>query len=52
MPTPAMHLALGEGILRGEALPHLIRRLLIQQRGPFLLGAHRSVDSSQYLTSP
>ena len=37
MPTPAMHLALGEGTLRGEALPHLIRRMLIQQRDPFLL---------------
>ena len=38
MPTPVMHLALAEEILRGDALPPAVRRLLIQQRGPFLLG--------------
>jgi len=38
MPTPVMHLALAEDILRGDALSPAIRRLLIQQRGSFLLG--------------
>ncbi len=38
MPTPVMHLVLAEEILRGDALSPAIRRLLIQQRGPFLLG--------------
>jgi len=38
MPTPVMHLALAEEILDGSALPPAVRRLLIQQRGPFLLG--------------
>ena len=38
VPTPVMHLALAEEILRGDALPPAIRRLLIRQRGPFLLG--------------
>lgn len=38
-----MHLALAEEILRGDALPPTIRRLLTQQRGPFLLG-HTAPD--------
>lgn len=38
MPTPIMHLALAEEILRGDDLSSAIRRLLIRQRGPFLLG--------------
>jgi len=38
MPTPVMHLALAEEILGGDALPAAVRRLLIQHRGPFLLG--------------
>jgi hypothetical protein len=38
MPTPIMHLALAEEILRGDDLPPATRRLLTQQRGPFLLG--------------
>ena len=38
MPTPVMHLALAEEILRGDALSPSARRLLIQQRGSFLLG--------------
>ena len=38
MPTPVMHLALAEEILHGDALAPAIRRLLGQQRGPFLLG--------------
>jgi len=38
MPTPVMHLALAEEILRGDALSPATRRLLIEQRGPFLLG--------------
>lgn len=38
MPTPVMHLALAEEILRGDALSPDTRRLLIEQRGPFLLG--------------
>ncbi len=33
-----MHLALAEEILQGNTLPPAIHRLLIQQRGPFLLG--------------
>jgi len=33
-----MHLALAKEILRGDALPPAIRRLLIRQRSPFLLG--------------
>jgi hypothetical protein len=38
MPTPIMHLALAEEILRGGDLPPDVRRLLVQQRGPVLLG--------------
>lgn len=38
-----MHLALAEEILREGALPPTTRRLLIQQRGPFLLG-HTAPD--------
>jgi hypothetical protein len=38
MPTPVMHLALAEEILREDALSPDTRRLLIEQRGPFLLG--------------
>ena len=38
MPTPVMHLALAEDILRGDVLPPAVRRLLVQQRGSFLLG--------------
>lgn len=43
MPTPVMHLALAEAILDEDVLPSSIRRLLIQQRGPFLLG-HTAPD--------
>ena len=43
MPTPVMHLTLAEEILRGDALPPAIRRLLTRQRGPFLLG-HTAPD--------
>ena len=43
MPTPVMHLALAEGILRGDILPSAIRRRLLEQRGPFLLG-HTAPD--------
>jgi len=43
MPTPVMHLALAEEILRGDALPPAVRRLLTWQRGPFLLG-HTAPD--------
>ena len=38
-----MHLALAEEILQEGALPPLTRRLLIRQRGPFLLG-HTAPD--------
>ncbi len=38
-----MHLALAEEIMREDALPPAIRRLLPQQRGPFLLG-HTAPD--------
>jgi len=38
-----MHLALAEEILRGDALPPAIRRLLLRQRGHFLLG-HTAPD--------
>lgn len=38
MPTPFMHLALAEKVLSGGDLPSAVRDLLIQQRGPFLLG--------------
>jgi hypothetical protein len=38
MPTPIMHLALAEEILHRGDFPPAVRRLLIQQRGPFLLG--------------
>jgi len=38
-----MHLALAEEILRGDAFLPAVRRLLIQQRGPFLLG-HTAPD--------
>jgi hypothetical protein len=43
MPTPIMHLAVAEETLHGDVLPVAIRRLLIQQRGPFLLG-HTAAD--------
>ncbi len=43
MPTPIMHLALAEEILHSDALSPTIRRLLIRQRGPFLLG-HTAPD--------
>ncbi|HUV91161.1 MAG TPA: hypothetical protein VMY80_16020 [Anaerolineae bacterium] len=43
MPTPIMHLALAEQILRRDDLPPTIHRLLSQQRGPFLLG-HTAPD--------
>jgi hypothetical protein len=43
MPTPVMHLALAEEILRGDDLSPAARRLLIRQRGPFLLG-HTAPD--------
>jgi hypothetical protein len=35
MPTPIMHPALAEEILRDDVLPPTIRHLLIYQRGPF-----------------
>ncbi len=38
-----MHLALAEEILHGDALPPTTRRMLIRQRGPFLLG-HTAPD--------
>ena len=38
MPTPIMHLVLAEEILHSDDLPLAARRLLIRQRGPFLLG--------------
>ena len=38
MPTPIQHLATAEEILQREDLPPVARRLLAQQRGPFLLG--------------
>jgi hypothetical protein len=38
MPTPIMHLALAEEILGRANLPADVRRLLAEQRGPFLLG--------------
>ncbi len=38
-----MHLTLAEEILRGDALSSAVRRLLIRQRGPFLLG-HTAPD--------
>ena len=43
MPTPVTHLSLAEEILRGDDLSSAARRLLIQQRGPFLLG-HTAPD--------
>jgi hypothetical protein len=43
MPTPATHLALAEKMLRGNDLSTSTRRLLTQQRGPFLLG-HTAPD--------
>jgi hypothetical protein len=43
MPTPIMHLALAEEMLRGDDLSPTARRLLILQRGPFLLG-HTAPD--------
>lgn len=43
MPTPAMHLALAEKMLRRKDLPSSARRLLNQQRGPFMLG-HTAPD--------
>jgi hypothetical protein len=38
MPTPIQHLALAEGVLQGADLSTAARRLLTEQRGPFLLG--------------
>ena len=38
-----MHLVLAEAIIYGDAFPPATRRLLIQQRGPFLLG-HTAPD--------
>lgn len=38
MPTPIMHLALTEEILGGDDLPPALRRLLVAERGSFLLG--------------
>jgi hypothetical protein len=43
MPTPITHLAQAGEILRRDDLPTATRRLLIQQRGPFLLG-HTAPD--------
>ena len=43
MPTPIMHLALAEEVLRRDDLPSTVHRLLVQQRGPFLLG-HTAPD--------
>ncbi len=43
MPTPITHLSLAEEILRGDDLPPASRRLLLQQRGSFLLG-HTAPD--------
>jgi hypothetical protein len=43
MPTPIMHLAQAEEILRGDSLSSAARRLLAQQRGSFLLG-HTAPD--------
>lgn len=38
MPTPFMHLVVAEQLLRGDELSAEHRRLLTEQRGPFLLG--------------
>jgi hypothetical protein len=43
MPTPVTHLFLAEELLCGDELSLAVRRLLIQQRGPFLLG-HTAPD--------
>lgn len=43
MPTPIMHLAQAGEILQGDLLSPPVRRVLIQQRGPFLLG-HTAPD--------
>ncbi len=43
MPTPIQHLALAEGVLRGGDLLPAMHALLMQQRGPFLLG-HTAPD--------
>jgi hypothetical protein len=43
MPTPVTHLSLAEEMLRGDDLSPAARRLLLQQRGPFLLG-HTAPD--------
>jgi hypothetical protein len=43
MPTPATHLALAEEMLRRNDLSIATRRLLTQERGPFLLG-HTAPD--------
>jgi hypothetical protein len=38
MPTPFMHLALAEEVVRGNDLSPTAKSLLFKQRGPFLLG--------------
>jgi hypothetical protein len=43
MPTPATHLALAEEMLRRNDLSAFTRRVLTQQRGPFLFG-HTAPD--------
>ena len=43
MPTPAVHLALAEEMLRSDDLSPAVRELLMEQRGPFLLG-HTAPD--------
>lgn len=43
MPTPIVHLALAEDLLRGDNLSPTAQRLLATQRGPFLLG-HTAPD--------
>lgn len=43
MPTPSTHLGLAGKILRGDDLPPDIRRLLMPQHAPFLLG-HTAPD--------
>ena len=43
MPTPVTHLALAERLLQDDALSAPARRILSEQRGPFLLG-HTAAD--------
>jgi hypothetical protein len=43
MPTPIMHLAQAEEIISDDSLPRDVRRMLAEQRGPFLLG-HTAPD--------